>query len=105
MSKPTKTIALRLPQHLLDSIQAAANARDVPCQSLVKSGCRKSCTAEFAGSPGPRPPESQPWRDAGHRTRDVPLPRLREIGPQPHIGGQDVPGQPPLQEQDFLVGH
>jgi predicted DNA binding CopG/RHH family protein len=29
--KPTtKTISLRLPQHLLDSIKAAANARDVP---------------------------------------------------------------------------
>ena len=35
--KPTtKTIALRLPQHLLDSIKIAANARDVPYQSLIK---------------------------------------------------------------------
>ena len=35
--KPTtKTISLRLPQHLLDSIKAAANARDVPNQSLIK---------------------------------------------------------------------
>jgi predicted DNA binding CopG/RHH family protein len=35
--KPTtKTISLRLPQHLLDSIKAAANARDVPYQSLMK---------------------------------------------------------------------
>jgi predicted DNA binding CopG/RHH family protein len=35
--KPTtKTISLRLPQHLLDSIKAAANARDVPYQSLIK---------------------------------------------------------------------
>ena len=35
--KPTtKTISLRLPQHLLDSIKTAANARDVPCQSLIK---------------------------------------------------------------------
>jgi predicted DNA binding CopG/RHH family protein len=32
----TKTISLRLPQHLLDSIRAAANARDVPYQSLIK---------------------------------------------------------------------
>jgi len=32
----TKTISLRLPQHLLDSIKAAANARDVPYQSLIK---------------------------------------------------------------------
>lgn len=35
--KPTtKTISLRLPQRLLDSIKAAANARDVPYQSLIK---------------------------------------------------------------------
>lgn len=35
--KPTtKTISLRLPQHLLDSTKAAANARDVPYQSLIK---------------------------------------------------------------------
>ncbi|MGB8516442.1 MAG: BrnA antitoxin family protein [Gallionella sp.] len=35
--KPTtKTISLRLPQHLLDSIRTAANARDVPYQSLIK---------------------------------------------------------------------
>ena len=32
----TKTISLRLPKHLLDSIKAAANARDVPYQSLIK---------------------------------------------------------------------
>ena len=35
--KPTtKTISLRLPQHLLDSLKIAANARDVPYQSLIK---------------------------------------------------------------------
>jgi predicted DNA binding CopG/RHH family protein len=35
--KPTtKTISLRLPQHLLDAIKSAANARDVPYQSLIK---------------------------------------------------------------------
>ena len=35
--KPTtKTISLRLPQHLLDSIKSAAHARDVPYQSLTK---------------------------------------------------------------------
>lgn len=32
----TKTISLRLPEHLLDSIKVAANARDVPYQSLMK---------------------------------------------------------------------
>lgn len=35
--KPTtNTISLRLPRHLLDAIKAAANARDVPYQSLIK---------------------------------------------------------------------
>ena len=32
----TRTISLRLPQHLLDSLKSAANARDVPYQSLIK---------------------------------------------------------------------
>jgi predicted DNA binding CopG/RHH family protein len=32
----TKTISLRLPQHLLDAIKTAANSRDVPYQSLIK---------------------------------------------------------------------
>jgi len=35
--KPTtKTISLRLPQHMLDSIKVAAHSRDVPYQSLIK---------------------------------------------------------------------
>ena len=35
--KPTtNTISLRLPKHLLDAIKTAANARDVPYQSLIK---------------------------------------------------------------------
>ena len=35
--KPTtKTISLRLAQHLLDGIKTAANSRDVPYQSLIK---------------------------------------------------------------------
>ena len=32
----TRTISLRLPEHLLESIKSAANARDVPYQSLIK---------------------------------------------------------------------
>jgi predicted DNA binding CopG/RHH family protein len=32
----TQTISLRLPQHLLDPITTAANAPDVPYQSLIK---------------------------------------------------------------------
>ena len=31
-----RAISLRLPQHLLDAIKIAANARDVPYQSLIK---------------------------------------------------------------------
>lgn len=35
--KPTtQTISLRLPKHLLEAIKSAANARDVPYQSLIK---------------------------------------------------------------------
>ena len=36
LKSSTQTISLRLPKHLLDSIKAAANARDVPYQSLIK---------------------------------------------------------------------
>ena len=32
----TKTISLRLPEHLLERIRIAANKRDVPYQSLIK---------------------------------------------------------------------
>jgi predicted DNA binding CopG/RHH family protein len=32
----THSISLRLPTHLLEGIKAAANARDVPYQSLIK---------------------------------------------------------------------
>ena len=35
--KPTtQRISLRLPLHLLERIKSAANARDVPYQSLIK---------------------------------------------------------------------
>ena len=35
--KPTtQSISLRLPLHLIERIKAAANARDVPYQSLIK---------------------------------------------------------------------
>lgn len=33
----TKTISLRLPQGLLDSIKIEANKRDMPYQSLIKA--------------------------------------------------------------------
>ncbi|HUF10216.1 MAG TPA: BrnA antitoxin family protein [Rhodothermales bacterium] len=32
----TKTISLRLPEHMLDSLKVLANKRDVPYQSLLK---------------------------------------------------------------------
>jgi predicted DNA binding CopG/RHH family protein len=32
----TQSISLRLPLHTLDRIKAAANARDIPYQSLIK---------------------------------------------------------------------
>ena|SRR5205085_12160599 len=32
----TRSISLRLPLHLLEAIKMAANARDVPYQSLIK---------------------------------------------------------------------
>lgn len=36
LKSSTQTVSLRLPQHLLDSIKTAANARDVPYPSLIK---------------------------------------------------------------------
>jgi predicted DNA binding CopG/RHH family protein len=42
----TKTISLRLPQHLLDSIRVAANARDVPYQSLIKVWLQEKLRAQ-----------------------------------------------------------
>jgi len=33
----TKTISLRLPEGLLDSIKVEANKRDIPYQSLIKA--------------------------------------------------------------------
>jgi predicted DNA binding CopG/RHH family protein len=35
LNPTTKTVSLRLPQHLLDGLKTAANARDVPYQSLI----------------------------------------------------------------------
>jgi len=32
----TRTISLRLPEHLLEKIKSAANEQDVPYQSLIK---------------------------------------------------------------------
>lgn len=37
----TKTISLRLPEGLLDSIKIEANKRDIPYQSLIKAWLAK----------------------------------------------------------------
>jgi predicted DNA binding CopG/RHH family protein len=37
----TKTISLRLPEGLLDSIKVEANKRDIPYQSLIKAWLAK----------------------------------------------------------------
>ena len=51
--KPTtKTILLRLPQHLLDSLKVAANARDVPTNRSSRFGCKRSFTANNQGHLG-----------------------------------------------------
>jgi predicted DNA binding CopG/RHH family protein len=36
LKPPTTAISIRLPQHLIDLMKAAANKRDVPYQSLMK---------------------------------------------------------------------
>ena len=46
----TKTISLRLPQHLPDSIKSAANVRDLPYQSLIKRGIKVWLQEKLQGS-------------------------------------------------------
>ena len=36
LKRSTKSISLRLPEHLLNRLKARANKRDVPYQSLIK---------------------------------------------------------------------
>jgi predicted DNA binding CopG/RHH family protein len=42
----TKTISLRLPESMLNSIKIAANKRDVPYQSLIKMFLKERLDAE-----------------------------------------------------------
>ena len=45
--KPTtQSISLRLPLHLIERIKSAANARDVPYQSLIKVWLAEKVDAE-----------------------------------------------------------
>ena len=45
LKKSTKTISLRLPEDLLESIKVKANALDIPYQSLIKVLLKKELTA------------------------------------------------------------
>jgi len=46
----TKTISLRLPEHLLEEIKVLANKRDVPYQSLMKLFLAERVEEELRGS-------------------------------------------------------
>jgi predicted DNA binding CopG/RHH family protein len=46
----TRTISLRLPEHMLDEIRMLANKRDVPYQSLLKSFLADRLDAELRGA-------------------------------------------------------
>jgi predicted DNA binding CopG/RHH family protein len=43
----TKTISLRLPEHMLDELKLLANKRDVPYQSLLKMYLAERIEAEI----------------------------------------------------------
>lgn len=45
----TRTISLRLPEHMLDEIKMIANKRDVPYQSLMKSFLADRIELELRG--------------------------------------------------------
>jgi predicted DNA binding CopG/RHH family protein len=46
----TKTISIRLPEHLLEEIRLLANKRDVPYQSLLKMFLAERVEEELRGS-------------------------------------------------------
>jgi len=49
--KPTtKTISIRLPEHLIESLKTLANKRDVPYQSLIKIILKERIDQEFRNS-------------------------------------------------------
>jgi predicted DNA binding CopG/RHH family protein len=47
----TKTISIRLPEMILDSIKILANKRDVPYQSLIKTYLQEKIDREFHTKP------------------------------------------------------
>lgn len=46
----TKTISLRLPEHMLEELKLLANKRDVPYQSLLKMFLAERIEEELRGS-------------------------------------------------------
>jgi predicted DNA binding CopG/RHH family protein len=46
----TKTISLRLPEHMLEELKFPANKRDVPYQSLLKTYLAERIEQELRGS-------------------------------------------------------
>jgi predicted DNA binding CopG/RHH family protein len=48
----TKTISLRLPEHMLEELKLLANKRDVPYQSLLKMFLAERIEAEIRRSRG-----------------------------------------------------
>jgi predicted DNA binding CopG/RHH family protein len=46
----TRTISLRLPEHMLDQIKLIANKRDVPYQSLLKTLLADRIEQELRGT-------------------------------------------------------
>ena len=46
----TRTISLRLPEHMLDELRMLANKRDVPYQSLLKTFLADRLDAELRGT-------------------------------------------------------
>jgi predicted DNA binding CopG/RHH family protein len=46
----TRTISLRLPEHMIEELKLLANKRDVPYQSLLKIYLAERIEAELRGS-------------------------------------------------------
>jgi predicted DNA binding CopG/RHH family protein len=50
LKSSTRTISLRLPEHMLDQIKLIANKRDVPYQSLLKTFLADRIEQELRGT-------------------------------------------------------
>ncbi len=60
----TRSISVRLPEHLIDSLKSLANKRDVPYQSLLKmflsERVERELRAQSGGGTEPHGPRLQP---------------------------------------------